>query len=205
MPPADPRSIRATSVPPRPRKAQQAFKAPEPLPTANLRAHRPVDVRSDVLRTVRARSLEPSRRSDYQADLIYQSSIPSTQLWAHRPIVLRKDVGRLAKANVVERQSYPGRFWTPASYSFERASDYYSKIPDVQERTVTRSVYTQRGRIGPDSKPPRPSLGTYSKVNILWNVYGSSNLANYLLHALLSFQGGTLVYDCCGIKVNRLV
>uniref|UniRef100_A0A0B7AC17 Uncharacterized protein n=1 Tax=Arion vulgaris TaxID=1028688 RepID=A0A0B7AC17_9EUPU len=173
VPPAENRNVRAASVPPRPRKVQQVYTPPEPLPTEKLRAHRPL--RSDLLRT-RASSLEPVRRPYYLEELPTES-IRSTQLWAHRPVTLRKDDSLRAKAKAQERQSYPGSWRTATSVprSYERASDYYFTIPDVQERALSRYLYAHRGRFGPDSKPPRPSLGNFPQAAIIGSRLESSD------------------------------
>ncbi|BFZ19755.1 hypothetical protein BsWGS_22794 [Bradybaena similaris] len=173
--PPESRFVRASSVPPRFRGIYSVHAPPEPLATTNLWAHRPVPLISNILRAARARSLEPSVRPVYYVNPAYQPSIASIQLWAHRPRILRKDAGRLARARSEERLS--SGHWNSVSVprTFERASDYYHTIPDVQERALSRYLYAHRGRFGSSSRPTRPSLGDFPQVYVPWRGSGPSN------------------------------
>ncbi|KAH9507632.1 hypothetical protein Btru_053301 [Bulinus truncatus] len=178
VPPADYRSVRGASVPPprTKRSAAPLYKPPEPLLSSKLWAHTPV--RPDLLRSVRAKSLEPTRRaSAYESP--FKEPLPTATLWAHRPRVLRSDAPRIARARVENRKSYPGALSRAASepkLNFERPSDYYYlSVPDVKERALSRYLYAHRGKYGPETKPPRPSLGNFPQVYVPWNGPGPSN------------------------------
>lgn len=175
VPPPDIRGVRGVSLPPRPRKpVAPAYHAPEPLPSTKLWAHAPV--RPDFLRSARAVSVEPQRRHSMY-DSPYRDPLPSSTLWAHRPRVLRSDATLIAKARAENRRSYPGILTRAASEPrlYDRASDYYYTIPDVKERALSRYLYAHRGKYGPETKPPRPSLGNFPQVYVPWNGPGPSN------------------------------
>lgn len=188
VPPPDySRHIRASSLPPRSVQAQQFYSLPELLPTAQLWAHRPVVLRSNVLRSARARSVEPSVRPGFYGEPVYPYLIPTSHLWAHRPRFLRKDASRLARARALEPQTYPRGLYRSASVPryIDRASDYYYAIPTAQERALSRYLYAHRGRFGPDSKPLRPYLGDFPQVYVPWKGTGPSNRSKVIYHNFL--------------------
>ncbi|KAI8790234.1 hypothetical protein BgiBS90_008158, partial [Biomphalaria glabrata] len=170
VPPAEFRGLRGASLPP-PRAKKSAapvYKTPEPLPSSKLWAHRPV--RPDLLRSARASSLEPTRRASFY-ESPSQEPLPTATLWAHRPRVLRSDAPRLARARAENLK----RAASEPRLNYERPSEYYFGIPEVKERALSRYLYAHRGKFGPESKPPRPTLGNFPQVYVPWRGKGPSN------------------------------
>ncbi|KAK3765136.1 hypothetical protein RRG08_027776 [Elysia crispata] len=148
---------------------------PAPLPTSGMKATRrqPPAYEAAMLRA-RARSLE---RGGSLGAGPPSTPVPAKQLGPLRSATLRKTGLRRAASEprLVERgeNSQHSYYYTalPASHK------YYHRVPDASERALSRHLYSHRGRFGPDSKPPRPSLAGFPQVYVPWTGPGPSNRA----------------------------
>ena len=194
--PAPPRSARGASMPPgtfyHRSKVPPLSLPPAPLPTSGMRAtrHQPASYNAAMLRA-RARSLDRGGTLGAGSPTA-AAPIPTQQLWAHRPVTLRKDASLASRARTDPRNPYSAGLRRVASEPrlLERGEGsqhtyYYPalpashkilyRVPGAGEKALSRHVYSHRGRFGPDSKPPRPSLAGFPQVYVPWNGPGPSN------------------------------
>ncbi|GFO05868.1 Rs-rich protein-1 [Plakobranchus ocellatus] len=199
-PPASSRAARGASLPPSSshhhKKVPPLTLPPEPLPTSRMKASRrmPPAYEAAMLRA-RARSLDRGGTLGAGAAKPAPHGGPATQqLWAHRPVQLRKDAVLAARARADPRNPYSGQMRRAASEPrlLERGENshhsyyyptlpasqkFYQRVPDAREKAMQRHLYSHRGRFGPESKPPRPSLAGFPQVYVPWTGPGPSNRA----------------------------